>query len=294
MISKTKVLIGILALGVVLIGGCWIWSGCETKEVNRNISEVEHPYFCDGERKFAVGFIEPIEEGHLGSPIPRMQDDDIYHFIITSDVSGTFAKMMPGKGYIEPADFKGKPFFFTGYIKGYDILHLMEENPDIEWLRHRASAFISCFEIEQMIPVEDDDSALSLDAPETLSDEFVISVTVKNILPVELVDTTLSVAITYGPFRIVATEPSDLETTSSSYYSRIIKGKYNAGEEKNYKFKIQSRGFGDINKPDFGILVSFAGYGIEGDKDKVLLEEKEIKPLYSREVQKYKLLWIKD
>lgn len=280
-----KSLIWIFTIGVVLIGAWWICSGCAAEQTESGVSEP--PYIYDRERTFTVGFIEPIQEGSWETPIPKMEGEDIYSFTIR-DILGTYPKMQPGKGDIEPSDFEGEPFFFTGYVKSYDINRLIKENPDIEWLWYRSS-FISCFEIEYMIPVEDNDSVLSLEAPEKLSDEFEVSVTVKNILPIELVDTTLNIAIMYGPFRIVAIEPSDLDTTSSSYYPRIIKGEYEAGEEKNYIVKIQSRNSGEINSTDFEISASFGGYAIEGDNDKVLLEEKDIQPLYSKEVRKYKL-----
>jgi len=275
-----KPLIFIFTISFVLIGAWWICSGCAADQTERGV--FEPPYFYESERAFTVGFIEPLQEGSWGTPIPKMEGEDIYSFTI-GDIFGTYAKMQPGKGEIEPANFVDKSFFFTGFTKSYFINNLIEENPDIEWLKRLSILTISCFEIEHMIPVEDNDSVLSLEASEKLSDEFEVSVTVKNILPIELADTTLSIAIMYGPFRIVAIEPSDLETTSSSAYSRIIKSEYEAGEEKNYIVKIQSRNSGEINSPDFEISASFGGYAIEGDNDKVLLEEKDIQPLYSKE-----------
>ncbi len=255
------------------------------------ISLVQQPYIFYGKRTFTVGSLYLPEESKFGTPIPKMKGEDIFRFYIKSDIYPVRVKIQEGKEDIEIGDLEENPFFFTGYVKSYFINNLIKENPDIEWLKSISLGILSVFEIEHMIPVEDNDSVLSVDMPDTLSDEFEISVTIKNVLQIPLVDTKLITKINPGSSTFII---SDKDRTS--YYDKTIEGKYEPGETKTHKIKFEKNSYWREreNPTEFEITVTFAGYGIEGDEEEVLLEASKIKPLYSKEIRKYQLLWIKD
>jgi len=255
------------------------------------IKKVEQPYIFYGKRTFTVGSLYLPEESKFRTPIPKMKGEDIYRFYIKSDIYPVRVKMKDEREDIEVGDL-APLFFFTGYVKFYFINDLIKENPEIEWLRTLSLADLSVFEIEHMIPLEDNNSVLSVNVPENFSDEFEISVTVRNVLQVPLVDTKLRVRIKPGRSFIISDRDRD------SYYGKTIEGKYDAEETKTYKIKVKKRDSGYRGGTEegtkFEISVTFAGYGIEGDEEEVLLEANKIKPLYSKEIRKYQLLWIKD
>ncbi len=312
--SKTKIVIGILIVGIMLIGswGIWrIWNSMAGRTLFYTYappflftrhSTNQQPYF-DGERRFFIGKFEVLKDPkwHANTSIPKVGGEDIYNSHIANT---TFAKISSGKGDTEFKDFANKDFFFFGYDKAYPWDYLIRENPNDKSLRQfkaaRKENAIGVFEIEQMIPIEglkNDNNILSFNVPDRILEEFEISVTVKNVLQTKLVDTICEISIKpeyLVPFGILETtsiERSDHDEYDTRGFAGLSSSgsygdEYNPGEEKNYKFKIRYHRPTKIETTDIELSVFFAGYGIG--------ERKEIKPVYSRKVQKYKLLWIKD
>lgn len=146
-------------------------------------------------------------------------------------------------------------------------------------MRNLSLPVLSVFEIEQILPIKNDDNVLSIHVPEKLSNEFEISVTIKNTLQKQLIDSTLQVNIWGGSFRIIE---------GDSYCTKTIEDKYESGESKVYTFRIQELNVQPFDKTNFRISVAFAGYGIEDN-----LVKPKIFPLYSKKSYKYQLQWIR-
>ncbi len=275
---KIKNLVCILILFLFLAQNNLVW--CAEKIDERYITN--EPYIFYGERTFAVGFLEIPKEGDWGTPVPEIGGEKIFDFLITDSpltFAGRYAKMLTKEKDIIAENFVGKYCFFTGYLKSYYIQRLIKENPHIKWLRNISLAHITVFEIEQIIPVENSDGVLSIEIPETLAEEFEISVTVKNILQRQLVGAKLQVNVTAGSLRII---------NGDTYDTKLIKDKYEAGESKVYNFRIQTRRPQPFDKTELEISVSFAGYGEEDS-----MVKPKIFPLYARKTYKYRLQWMR-
>lgn len=272
-----KIYISILVIGVVGFNNCFVWGS----ESGKKISTMDQPYFYYGERAFMVGFLEPLKDSGWGKPAPETKEGKIYDFTIKDTLSNSFEMFAATEKEISLDELKKKHLFFTGYIKAYGTNRLIKENPHIDWLRSVSLMHISVFEIEEMLPVENSDSVLSISLPDALSEKFDVSVTVKNTLQKELIDSTLLVNISGegGTFKIIE---------GDSYYTKAVKDKYGSGESKVYNFQIETRDSRPLEVADFEISVAFAGYGAE---DKLL--NPEIFPIYSKKSYRYEKQWLK-
>jgi hypothetical protein len=269
--NKIKIFFAVLITGIVLFGGWWIWDNHKPKKLNLEVSssyQPYKPYIYFDQKIFTTGFLKLPEEQRWGLPIPKIEGEPIYDSFIDSEIYPSWAKLVSGSN-LKISDFSGKFCLFIGHRKAYLTNALIKENPNVEWLRNISLMHFGVFEIEQVIPVKDDSSLLSLDTPERLSEEFEITTTVKNSLPIELTDAVLKIKLyPAGSYMIVGGE---------SYYDKTIQSKYNGREEKTFNFKIKSRFKENITHP-IKISVYFSGYGIENGV---------IKPVYSSTTQSY-------
>jgi len=273
---KRKIYISILAIGATVFNSYFVWGS----ESGKKISTMDQPYLFYGERTFMVGFLEPLRDSGWGKPVPKTKEGEIYDFVIKDTLSNSFEMFAATDKIISFEELKKKHLFFTGHVKAYGTHRLIKENPHIDWLRGVSLMHVSVFEIEQMLPVENSESALAISLPDALSEKFEVSVTVRNTLQKELIDSTLLVNISGegGAFKIIG---------GDSYYTKAVKDKYGSGESKVYNFQIETRNSRPPEVDDFKISVAFAGYGVEGE-----LVNPEIFPIYSKKSYRYQMKWL--
>ena len=281
---KIRVLFGLFLAMVlffkVLLSSC---AGAEQKPAGCSL-------FTD--RAFAIGTLETPEIGKSLSKdqvIPRFEGVDTYDCIIRdheglddySELASTRFSKQPNEDFARAV---GKRWFFTGYIKMYPYEMLEKENPRIEWLQHPGIGAVheyQVFDIERMLPVEDS-NALTIDAPQDvdMGGELTINVSVRNLLPVPIVDAYVVIYSKRGWI-------DEKEFTDSPFIDGL---KFAVGEVKKFEFKFKPNyAWGEPVQKDAEFLAKFAGYG---SSDNPIRPEKVV-PIFSVKGIKYRLEWKK-
>ena len=278
---KKNTLIKIIFV-LLVISGWYISSQYQIKDIDSDVH-------INDEKDMIAGSLKTAKGGLFGTQIPKSDGEKIYRWHIEGDTYSTYANMIPKKDAYFPENSYERNFVFIGYYKGYETDKLIKENPFTWWLKDTTSGFLSVFEIEYLFPLENNADAITFDALDTLKEEVVTSVTVKNVLQKDLANTNLHLSLTPRTLEIIILEDSDSEITNhGSYYKRITR-KYNAGEEKNYKLKIRPRDSEKWNLTNFNISISFEGYTINENTN-----PPKIISLYSKKVQEYQQEHIND
>lgn len=270
---KEKIYISIVIIGIVFVSNCRVYG----QDKDAKVSSLDQPFIFNATRSFRVGFLEKGTKNRMFGNIPRIKGEKIYDSIIKDNLSDPYGQcaMMSGGWKVRVFEKNiGKFCFFTGYYKSYHIFRLRDENPHNELIEGRSSPYFSVFEIEQILPIENNENVFSILPPDAIADEFEIQLTVKNTLSRSLYDSLLHVEIS-GAFEILEGE---------SYYTKDIEEKYESGGIKVYTFRIKRKDERFCDKKDFEISFVFMGCGKEGDPMKP-----ELFPLYSKKSFKGKL-----
>ncbi len=259
---------------VLLVISAWfILSQYQIKNIDARLG-------INDERDMIIGHLKNAEGGLFGTQIPKSNGKKIYRWYIEGDTDSINANTLHEKDVYFPENSYERNFIFIGYYGGYETAKLIKENPFTWWLKD-ISSDLTVFEIEDIFLLENNADVITFDALDALKEEVVLSITVKNVLQKELVDTKVRIFVTSRKLEVIILNDSDSKIPSSSYYETMIKRNYIAGEEKKYKLKIRPRN-SQWNLTDFNISVSYEGYALNESTSPA-----EIIPLYSKKVIEY-------